>query len=212
MRLQAQVSSVCRDLPALSQSTPSLLLSPCHGHVYYAHQHSVLAGDSAMGSDRMLYIQVQSAPRSVSTPQVTQAAAAPPLEKPEGLQMTHAMPAPVLDRPEAAKTTQAAPAPPSKALKAAPERGAPKLLQPPQQAAQPVASLPARTSATADISVTSRGIQAALPPPEAPAAAALLPAPKQPLRKIAGRSDTQVTYVKHTRMVRRCMLLAMLHT
>ncbi|CAL5223266.1 g5752 [Coccomyxa viridis] len=146
---------------------------------------------SASDAAKRIQAQVQSTSRS-SIPQVTQAAPAPALEKPEGLQITHAMPAPVLDRPKASKVTQAAPALPSKALTAAPERDTPKLLQQPQQAAQPVASLPARTSATADISVTSRGVQAALPPPEAPAAAALLPAPKGRVPKKAGRSDTQV--------------------
>ncbi len=125
--------------------------------------------------------------------------------------MTHAMPVPVVSRPEASKMTQVAPAPPSKALKAAPERDAPKLLQQPQQAAQPVVSLPARTSVSADISVTSRGVQAALPPPEAPAAAAaLLPAPKERTPRKAGRSDTQVTYLRLACMAGRCALVASL--
>ena len=97
--------------------------------------------------------------------------------------MTQAAPAPALEEVKAPQVTDS--------LKTR-EKESVKLLKQPEHASEPVASLPARTSATANISMTSRGVQAALPPAVAPAAAALLPAPKNPVQRQAGRSDTQV--------------------
>lgn len=108
--------------------------------------------------------------------------------------VTQATPALTLDRPKAIQVTEAAPPQASEALQAPHGQDSSKLLQEPQQAAQPVASLPARTSATADTSMKSRGTQAALPPAEAPAATALLPSPREPVPRKAGRSDTQVSH------------------